>query len=294
MHEGSASDRWADWVLARSHAGDADQKRRALRFLEPIRDRVLANAEVDEGDAVLDVGTGDGLIAFGAVSLVGESGRVIFSDVSSTLLEHCRAAAADLGLQDRTEFVEASAEDLSPVPHDSVDVVTTRSVLIYLDDKARAFGEFHRVLRAGGRLSIFEPINNYFPDDTGEFWGFDTEPIRDLVEKIWAFEGWGEADRQQDPMMNFDERDLLRHAEEAGFREVHVDLIIDLEPGSWVEDWERLLGTSPNPNAHTVGEAIRGALTPEEAERFEAHLRPLVDAGIAVKRLAFAYLWAVK
>ena len=95
-------------------------------------------------------------------------------------------------------------------------------------------------------------------------------------------------------MMNFDERDLLRHAEEAGFREVHVDLIIDLEPGSWVEDWERLLGTSPNPNAHTIGEAICGALTREEADRFEAHLRPLVDAGIAVKRFAVAYLWAVK
>ena len=95
-------------------------------------------------------------------------------------------------------------------------------------------------------------------------------------------------------MMNFDERDLLRHAEEAGFREVHVDLVINVEPGSWVEDWERLLGTSPNPNAHTVDEAIRGALTPEEAGRFEAHLRPLVDAGLAVKRYAFAYLWAVK
>ena len=57
----------------------------------------------------------------------------------------------------------------------------------------------------------------------------------------------------------------MRHAEEAGFREVHVDLVINVEPGSWVEDWERLLGTSPNPNAHTVDEAIRGALTPEEA-----------------------------
>jgi hypothetical protein len=35
-----------------------------------------------------------------------------------------------------------------------------------------------------------------------------------------------------------------------------------------------LKNTSPNPNAHTAGETIRGALTPKEAERFERHIRP--------------------
>jgi tetratricopeptide (TPR) repeat protein len=49
----------------------------------------------------------------------------------------------------------------------AVDVVTTRSVLIYLTDKAPAFSEFHRVLKAGGRLSIFEPINIF---GFGWFW----------------------------------------------------------------------------------------------------------------------------
>jgi hypothetical protein len=44
------------------------------------------------------------------------------------------------------------------------------------------------------------------------------------------------------------------------------------------------------PNAGTTAEAIAAALTREEAERFEAHLRPLVDAGRGLKRSAFAYL----
>jgi hypothetical protein len=61
-----------------------------------------------------------------------------------------------------------------------------------------------------------------------------------------------------------------------------------------VEDWNRLLGTAPNPNARTTGEAIAAALTSEKAERFEAHLRPLVDAGRGLKRPAFAYLWALR
>jgi ubiquinone/menaquinone biosynthesis C-methylase UbiE len=294
VSEPSSRDKWAEWVLARSHADDAEQKRRSLEFLGPIRDRVLENARVRPGEAVLDVGAGDGLIAFGAMPLVGEAGRVVFCDVSQDLLDHCLSAAKELGVAERAEFVRAAAEDLSPIPDGSVDVVTTRSVLIYVQDKEAAFREFHRVLRPGGRMSIFEPINNYFPDDMNDFWGFDAHPVRDLVEKIWVSEGWDAPNHPNDPMMNFNERDLLRDAEAAGFVEVHFELVIDVEPGTWVEDWDRLLGTSPNPNARTTAEAIAAALTREEAERFEAHLRPLVDAGRGLKRSAFAYLRALK
>jgi SAM-dependent methyltransferase len=194
---------------------------------------------------------------------------------------------------ERTEFVCAPAQDLSPISDESVDVVTTRSVLIYVDEKDRAFREFHRVLRAGGRISIFEPINNYFPEDPDDFWGFHTHPVRDLVEKILAYEDRG-GSNEDDPMMNFNERDLVRYVEDAGFGEIHLELDVDVEPGSWVLDWVRLLGLAPNPNAHTLGEVIREVLTPEEAERFEAHLRPLVDSGRGVKRWAFAYLRAMK
>jgi arsenite methyltransferase len=192
------------------------------------------------------------------------------------------------------DFVQADAADLRQIDDESVDVVTTRSVLIYVADKAAAFRAFHRVLRPGGRLSIFEPINNYFPETTNEYWGFDATPVADLLSKVWAYEGWDETFDAEDPMMNFTEKDLLHHAEDAGFTEVHVELLVDVSPGTWVVDWQRLLTTAPNPNAHTAGEALRGALTPEEFDRFEAHLRPLADSGKGVIRSAFAYVSAVK
>ena len=289
----AARDKWSEWVLQRSYGGDAEQKERALHFLRPVRDRVLRNARPVDGDVLLDVGTGDGLIGFGAVPLVG-SGHVIFSDISPDLLDACRTAAEQLGILDEVAFLRASADDLSAIEDDSVDAVTTRSVLIYVDDKATAFREFHRVLRPGGRVSVFEPINNYFPWDANDFWGYDATPVRDLVEKIWAHEGWDEAEDHVDPMMNFDEKDLVRHAEDAAFSEVHLELVVDVEPGSWIASWEALLDVAPNPNALTAGESIRGALTPDEAARFEAHLRPLVEEGRATKRSAFAYLWAVR
>jgi arsenite methyltransferase len=288
------SDKWAAWLLHRRDGGDPQQRAKALEHLLPIQQRVLDNARIRPGDVVLDVGAGDGLIAFAAVDRVGASGSVIFSDISRDLIRHAESIATELGYQDRVSFLEAWAEDLRPLPDDSVDVVTTRSVLIYVDDKARAFREFHRVLRPEGRVSIFEPINSYFPETPDEFWGFDSRPVRDLVAKILEYEGWTESTYADDPMMNFTEMDLLRYAEDAGFVEVHIELLVDAEPGSWVVDWERLLNTSPNPNAHTVSEALHGALTEEERARFEAHIRPLADAGRGLKKSAFAYLRATK
>src|SRR5438552_3003868 len=113
---------------------------------------VLEGAAIREGDVVLDVGAGDGLIAFGALRLVGETGKVVFSDVSQDLLDVSRGLARELDAVDRCEFVLARAEDLAPIADESVDVVTTRSVVIYVEEKQRAFDAFHRVLRPGGRL----------------------------------------------------------------------------------------------------------------------------------------------
>lgn len=284
------SDKWAAWVLHRRDGDDPAQRQKALEYLIPVRDRVLDNGRIAPGETLLDVGAGDGLIAFGALDRVGPGGHVIASDISAELVERTRSIADELGVGSRMSFVQARAEDLAAVPDASVDVVTTRSVLIYVADKTHAFHEFFRVLRPGGRISLFEPINNYFSDTPDEFWGFDATPVRELVQKILAYEGWEASNYSDDPMMNFNTKDLVRCAEEAGFEEIHLQLLVDVASGSWVVDWERLLHTSPNPNAHTVEEAIRGALSPEEAERLERHIRPLVDAGEGVIRSAFAYI----
>src|SRR6266511_908511 len=169
--EGS-EDVWSSWVLSRAFGADPEETRRRIPMLHSIRDRVLEGAGLGEGDVVLDVGADDGLISFGALPLVGEGGRVVMSDVSPQLLEVCRERARQSGALRRCRFVVTAAEDLAPIEDGSIDAVTVRSVLIYVRAKGEAFTSFHRVLRAGGRLSIFEPINRLLrPEPTGTFWG---------------------------------------------------------------------------------------------------------------------------
>lgn len=298
----STRDKWAEWLLHQRCAGDAGKHEAALEHYRGWRDRVLENARPAEGETLLDVGSGDGLIAFGALDLVGERGRVIFSDVSQDLLDHSRSLAAEMGVLERCRFVRAPADDLSPIGDASVDAVTTRSVLIYVVDKARAFGEFHRVLRAGGRVSIWEPINRFglpgYPEDGSLFAGYDTAPVQDLARKVYAvFRRIQPHDA--DPLLDFDERDLLAFAHDAGFGEVHLDFEAWIAPygasgDDHSRDWESFFRIPGNPEIPSVEGAMAEVLTPQEAERFVAHLRPLVEAGRGTERVAVARLWAVK
>jgi hypothetical protein len=51
-------------------------------FVERIRDRVLDRACLRPELTLADIGSGDGLVAFGAIARMGPSQRVILTDVS--------------------------------------------------------------------------------------------------------------------------------------------------------------------------------------------------------------------
>lgn len=286
-------DHWARWLLERRDAGIESQRAATLNRLAGIRARVLEGAEPLRGATVLDVGAGDGLIGFGALERVGPEGHVIFSDVSQPLLDRCESQARSLGLLEQARFVRTRAEDLTLIPDASVDVVMTRSVLIYVADKPRAFAAFARVLAPGGRVSLFEPINRLtFPEADDRFYGYEITSVRDLA--AWVKVQFAGARSDRAAMMGFDDRDLVDLAQAAGFRRVHGECHIDLRPGSVMGSvsFEAVLDSAPNPNAPTVREAITAALTESEQRRFLAELRDAFDDDRAVSRFAGAYLVA--
>jgi arsenite methyltransferase len=291
------SDVWSRWLLGRRDGGEAAQREATLEYLAGVRDRVLDAAGSLEGATLLDVGCGDGLIGLRALDLVGSDGTVIFADVSDALIEHCREAVRARGVLEGVRFVRAGAEDLAGIEPASVDVVTTRSVLIYVKDKARALSAMHRVLRPGGRISLFEPINRLmFPEPEDRFWGYDVTGVAELATKVKAIFGQTEQPGAVVAMMGFDDRDLVRLAEQAGFDRVHVECHIDVESGSLMRSvtLAALLGSAPNPNAPTLGEAITAALTEPEGQRFVAGLERAFREERAVRRMAVAYVAASK
>ena len=261
-----------------------------LEETHEFREKVLDRAGLTEGETLLDVGCGEGLIGFGA--LERGAGHAVFADISEDLLDFCREAAEAAGVTERCSFVRAGAEQLGGVGDESVDVVTTRSVLIYVRDKGRAFREFARVLRSGGRASLFEPINRFGLDERKQgFWGYPGDGVLELARRVDRI--YEEIQPPDDPMLDFDERDLVRLAEDAGFFPIELDLHAFARP-SEPKPWEAFLKSSGNPRIPTIEEAMDRALTPEERERFTAHLRPLVEEGKGVWRMAHAYLTAMK
>jgi len=285
-------DIWARWLSFRRQ-GSATLSPDTERDLHGLRDRVLSMAEIKPGNTVLDVGCGDGLIGFGALELVGPMGQVIFSDISADLIARCRQTAEQIHALDRCRFLIASADDLHDIAENSLDVVTTRSVLIYAAAKDRAIREFYRVLRPGSRAVIAEPINRYsYPEPPDIFLGYNVAPIADIAAKLVALFNRVETARIA-PMLDFDERDLVTMAQRAGFNEVHLDLRIDVEATAKAE-WATFVKRSGNPLSPTLEEAMNEALTSKEREQLTAHLRPLVEHGTGTQRRAFAFMTALK
>jgi SAM-dependent methyltransferase len=284
--------------MVRRDGGDAGIRARNHSDLTTIRDGVLDRADLQPDSVLLDVGTGTGLIGLGALERLGPDGRVLFTDISADLIDQCRRATGD---DPRCAFVQAAAEDLSAVPSGSVDVVTLRSVLMYSSYKDEAFGEFFRVLRPGGRLAMFEPVNQFLVrHGPAQLFGLAGTPVDDLLVKVGAAYRLDGEDaggpRGIDAMVDFDERDLLRWAEQAGFEAIELDYRAQLRvPAEPIADWQALKSVAPNPLVPTYGEVIDATLTDEERERLDAFMVTAVADRLPTRRtLAIVYLRAVR
>lgn len=129
----------------------------------------------------------------------------------------------------------------------------------------------YRVLVAGGRISLFEPINRLmFPEPEGRFWGYDVADVVDLAGRVKdAFVRLEHPDAAT--MMDFDERDLFAMARSAGFAPIHLELHRNLVPGRAdvaSPSLETLMKSAPNPLAPTLREAVQQALDASEQARF--------------------------
>jgi arsenite methyltransferase len=116
------------------------------------RCQVLKALELRQGERVLDIGSGPGLLAYDIAASVGPAGRVCGIDISEDMLTMSRRRCTD---QPWIEFQRADATKL-PYPHDSFDAAVSAQVYEYVADVPIALAELHRVVRPGGRVVVVD------------------------------------------------------------------------------------------------------------------------------------------
>jgi SAM-dependent methyltransferase len=114
----------------------------------PVIDQLLARAQLQPGQRILDLGTGTGAVAVRAAPAVDPGGRVVAVDLSAEMLELARGRAARAGYPD-IAFVEGRAETI-PAGDQAFDTVLASLSMMYVIDRAAAAHEIARVLCPGG------------------------------------------------------------------------------------------------------------------------------------------------
>ena len=191
----------------------------------PWGERLIDRAGLQEGDRVLDVATGTGIVARLAGARVGDDGSVVGIDINEDMLAVAADATADL--EATIEWRQEDATEL-PFADDHFDVVFCQQGLQLFDDPSAALEEMGRVLSSRGVavLNVWRSVK-YSP-------GYVV-----LADALDQHLEEGDGDMMRSPFDAWDTAELRTLVRDAGFNDVTVSIGIGSERFPSIEEFVR-------------------------------------------------------
>ncbi len=245
--EGNASEAYEQYLVPPIFASWADQ--------------LVEAGDIHEGDRVLDIACGTGIVARRAASQVGTSGSIVGLDINEGMLAVAEETAADI--DSPIEWRQGDATDL-PFSDEGFDVVCCQQSLQFFDDQTTAAEEMRRVLTPGGRvaLSVWRPLE-YQP------------AYVILSEALERHIGDKAGTMMRSPFPAWEREDLRTLVQNAGFYNVSVTIEIGSVRYPSVEEFVRREAAS-SPLAEPLA-AVDGEVRDELVHEVEHALHRYVD-----------------